>query len=87
MDFASNARSLGAHVIEAGDLPSLHVALGEAKAQTGTTVVVIETDPEQRVPGYESWWDVPVAEVSEMKSVGEARKRYEQAISRERHLL
>jgi TPP-dependent trihydroxycyclohexane-1,2-dione (THcHDO) dehydratase len=26
------------------------------------------------VPGYESWWDVPVAEVSEMESVEKSSK-------------
>ena len=87
VDFASNARSLGAHVIEAADLPSLQAALQAAKAQSRTTVVVVETDPEERVPSYESWWDVPIAEVSESRAVGEVRKRYEKALSRERHLL
>ena len=32
----------------------LLAALDEAKQQTKTTVIVIETDREQRVPGYES---------------------------------
>lgn len=87
VDFASNARSLGAHVIEAGDLPSFQAALQESKAHMRTTVVVIEADPEERVPGYESWWDVPIAEVSESQAVVEAHKRYQQALSGERHFL
>jgi len=32
-------------------------------------VVVVETDYNERVSGYESWWDVPIAEVSEVESV------------------
>jgi len=36
------------------------------------------------VPGYESWWDVPVAEVSEMESVQKARKEWEQKSKLER---
>jgi len=87
VDFVANARSLGAHAIQAPDLPSLKMALEQAKAQDRTTVVVVETDPEQRVPGYESWWDVPVAEVSEMGSVRTARQEYEAGLGRERHLL
>ena len=87
VDFVANARSLGAHAIQAPDLPSLKTALERAKAQDRTTVVVVETDPEQRVPGYESWWDVPVAEVSEMGSVRTARQAYEAGLRRERHLL
>jgi len=86
IEFAANARSLGAHAIQAQDLPSLHAALEQAKAYDRTTVVVIETDPEQRVPGYESWWDVPVAEVAEMESVRAAREAYVRALGRERPL-
>jgi 3D-(3,5/4)-trihydroxycyclohexane-1,2-dione acylhydrolase (decyclizing) len=87
VDFAANARSLGAYVIEAQDLPSLKAALQEAKGQNRTTVIVIETDREERVPGYESWWDVAVAEVSEMESVQTALKSYQSAKERERYHL
>jgi len=47
-------------------------------------VVVIETDYAQRVPGYESWWDVAVAEVSEVESVRAARAKYVEAKKKER---
>ena len=87
IDFAANARSLGAHVIHATDLPSLHAALADAKQQTATTVIVIETDREARVPGYETWWDVPLAQVSEIESVREAAREYEIAKQRERYFL
>jgi 3D-(3,5/4)-trihydroxycyclohexane-1,2-dione acylhydrolase (decyclizing) len=30
------------------------------------------------VPGFESWWDVPVAEVSERTGVQQARAEYEE---------
>jgi 3D-(3,5/4)-trihydroxycyclohexane-1,2-dione acylhydrolase (decyclizing) len=52
-----------------------------------TTVIVVETDVSAGVPGYESWWDVAVAEVSELESVREARTRYEEARKRERYHL
>jgi len=39
------------------------------------------------VPGYDSWWDVAVAEVSGMESVREARAHYEEARKRERQHL
>ena len=29
-------------------------------------MIAIEVDRYEGVPGYESWWDVPVAEVSEV---------------------
>jgi 3D-(3,5/4)-trihydroxycyclohexane-1,2-dione acylhydrolase (decyclizing) len=87
VDFEANARSLGAHTIKAGTLGELKKALEEAKAQDRTTVIVVETDPSIGVPGYGSWWDVAVAEVSEMDSVREARASYEEARKRERHHL
>lgn len=87
VDFAANARSLGAHVIEAHDLASLQAALAEARTIERTTVIVVEVDREQRVPGYESWWDVPVAEVAESAAVQAARRDYEQQRARERYFL
>jgi 3D-(3,5/4)-trihydroxycyclohexane-1,2-dione acylhydrolase (decyclizing) len=87
VDFAANARSLGAHVIEAKDLPAFKAALEEARQQTRTTVIVIETDREQRVGGYESWWDVPIAEVSAVDTVQAARATYEEMVKKERHFV
>jgi 3D-(3,5/4)-trihydroxycyclohexane-1,2-dione acylhydrolase (decyclizing) len=87
VDFAANARSLGAHTIRTNTLGELKSALQEAKTTDRTTVVVVETDPSQSVPGYESWWDVSVAEVSELESVRKARTNYEEARKRERHHL
>jgi 3D-(3,5/4)-trihydroxycyclohexane-1,2-dione acylhydrolase (decyclizing) len=87
VDFAANARSLGAHALKADTLDDLKRALKEAKTLDRTTVIVVETDTSAGVPGYESWWDVAVAEVSELESVREARARYEEARKRERHHL
>ena len=79
IDFPANARSLGAHVCNPRDIPQLKEALAEARRQTRSTVIVIETNAEKRAPGYESWWDVPVAEVSSMASVRQARRKFETA--------
>jgi 3D-(3,5/4)-trihydroxycyclohexane-1,2-dione acylhydrolase (decyclizing) len=87
VDFAANARSLGAYALKAGTLDELRQALKEAKTLDRTTVIVVETDVSESVPGYESWWDVAVAEVSELESVREARARYEEARKRERRHL
>jgi 3D-(3,5/4)-trihydroxycyclohexane-1,2-dione acylhydrolase (decyclizing) len=87
VDYAANARSLGAHVITARDIPELKSALAEARRQTQTTVIVMETSLEQRVPGYESWWDVAIAETSTSASVKKARKAYEKAKAKERYYL
>ncbi len=87
VDFAANAASLGAHVIHTTTRDDLQRALEEARREKRTTVIVIEVDKEVRVPGYESWWDVPVAEVSEVESVKRAREDYEKAVKRERNFF
>ncbi len=84
IDFVANAGSLGAHALRAVTREDLARALLESRRQPTTTVIVVEVDPEERVPGYESWWDVPVAEVSEMETVRRARADYERAVRRER---
>ncbi len=87
VDFATNARSLGAHVIPTRTIAELKTALAEARRQARTTVVTIETDREARVGGYESWWDVPPAEVSTSEAVQKARRDWEAARRRERWFL
>jgi 3D-(3,5/4)-trihydroxycyclohexane-1,2-dione acylhydrolase (decyclizing) len=87
VDFVANAGSLGARAIRARTGDELRAALLDARNRPETTVVVIETAIEERIPGYESWWDVPVAEVSEQESVQAARKSYEKTRQRERSFL
>jgi 3D-(3,5/4)-trihydroxycyclohexane-1,2-dione acylhydrolase (decyclizing) len=87
VDFVANARSLGADAAYVRTLDELRQALIAARANKRTTVTVIEVDRNARVPGYESWWDVAVAEVSEMESVRRAREAYEKAVTRERHFF
>ena len=87
IDFAANAASLGACATRVRTTDELERALLAARDHKRTSVIVVETDINERVPGYESWWDVPIAEVSEMASVAEARKAYEQARRRERFFL
>lgn len=87
VDLATNAASLGAHVIRAANIGELKEALAAAKQIEQTVVIAVEVDREQRVPGYESWWDVPVAEVSEVETAKAARAAYEQALPKERYFL
>ncbi len=87
VDYVENARSLGARALAVDSIAGLREALAEAPAADRTTVIVVECDPSQGVGSYESWWDVPVAEVSDMPEVREARARYEAARERERRLL
>jgi 3D-(3,5/4)-trihydroxycyclohexane-1,2-dione acylhydrolase (decyclizing) len=84
VDLAANAESLGAHVFRARTIDELRAALSAAKDETGTVLIAIEVDRYEEVPSYESWWDVPVAEVSEVASVRAAREQYEAAKQDER---
>ena len=47
--------------------------------------LVPQVDRHVGVGGYDSWWDVHVAEVSEMPAVQEARKAWEVMRAKERH--
>lgn len=87
VDLAANAASLGAHVIRAGTIEEVRAALVAAREVERTTVIVVEVDREQRVPQYESWWDVPVAEVAEVAEVQQARQEYEAARRAERYFV
>jgi 3D-(3,5/4)-trihydroxycyclohexane-1,2-dione acylhydrolase (decyclizing) len=86
VDFAKNAGSLGAYVIETKDIGTLKAALREAGTQTKVTVITIETDMYKGVPGY-AWWEVPVAEVSKTDSVQKAYTDNEEKKKKQRYYL
>lgn len=87
VDFVENARSLGAHAVRAANRAELEEAVRAMPGHDRTSVVVVETDRNQRVGGYESWWDAPIAEVSEVEAVRAARSDWEAAVKRERYYL
>ena len=87
IDLAANARSLGAHVIQCETYKDFLTALETAKGIDYTTVIYIQNDRYVGVPGYESWWDVAIAEVSEIDSVKKARADYEQSVQKVRYFL
>ncbi|MCH8288491.1 MAG: 3D-(3,5/4)-trihydroxycyclohexane-1,2-dione acylhydrolase (decyclizing) [Candidatus Marinimicrobia bacterium] len=84
IDFVENVISLGAEGIRAGTREEFDSALKKARGNEKTTAIIIELEPSD-VPGYESWWDVPIAEVSEMQTVQQARKEYEEKVKKERY--
>jgi 3D-(3,5/4)-trihydroxycyclohexane-1,2-dione acylhydrolase (decyclizing) len=87
IDLVASAESLGATAVRAGTVAELRAALDRAKSEQGTTVIVVEVDRYESVPGYESWWDVPVAEVSDLPAVRDVRSEYETARASERRYL
>jgi 3D-(3,5/4)-trihydroxycyclohexane-1,2-dione acylhydrolase (decyclizing) len=87
VDLAANAESLGAQVFRVSTVDELRTALRKAKDADRTTVVHVEVDPMVGAPDSEAWWDVPVAEVSGLDSVREARAAYERSKTAQRTYL
>jgi 3D-(3,5/4)-trihydroxycyclohexane-1,2-dione acylhydrolase (decyclizing) len=87
IDFVANAASMGAHAVRADTRDEIAKALAAARGRPGVNVIVIRVDREERVPGYDSWWDVPIAEESPLPAVQRARAEYDVARRRERHHL
>jgi 3D-(3,5/4)-trihydroxycyclohexane-1,2-dione acylhydrolase (decyclizing) len=86
IDFAANAASLGAYAMRVRTCDELADALKHCRALPQTTVIVVETDYHDHVPGYESWWDVPIAQVSEIASVRSALEKYQIEKQKERYI-
>ena len=72
IDFVKNAESLGAVGIRTRTEQELRNALEHAKTIDRTVLIYVPVQVDARVPGFESWWDVPVAEVSSQASVQDA---------------
>ncbi|MFZ0087787.1 MAG: hypothetical protein WAK78_21055, partial [Candidatus Acidiferrales bacterium] len=87
VDLVVTAQSLGAGASRVRTLDEVRQALVAAGVNLRTTVTVIEVDRNARVPDGESWWDVPVAEVSEMETDRGAREANEKGVERERHFF
>lgn len=78
IDFAAHAVSLGAIAEKVTSVAGLETALAQAKKNTRTTVLVIDTDPLVSTEAGGSWWDVAVPEVSTRPQVNAARRAYDE---------
>ena len=87
IDLAANAASLGAKVWRANTIAAFRDALAATTGAPGVAVIVVPVDRESRVGGYDSWWKVPVAEVSSSEAVRKARAAYDVARRKERDFL
>ncbi|MFE4468756.1 3D-(3,5/4)-trihydroxycyclohexane-1,2-dione acylhydrolase (decyclizing) [Leifsonia sp. NPDC056824] len=91
VDLAANARSFGIDVIELAPGPDtaarLEEAVRAAKASTTSTLIHVDSDPFVYAPDGEGWWDVPVAETSELESTQNARADYLRQQKQQRPLL
>jgi 3D-(3,5/4)-trihydroxycyclohexane-1,2-dione acylhydrolase (decyclizing) len=87
VDLAANVRSFGLDVIEVHSRPELEKAIQTAKAATGPIAIHVTTDPLIGGPDSESWWDVPVSEVSALQSTQAAAATYEESKKTQRPYL
>ena len=87
VDLAANAASLGVKVLKASTLEELKDALAKAKASETAVMVHVDTDLEYQSPGGDGWWDVPVAEVSDLDFTRAARETYNEFKATQRPYL
>jgi len=78
IDFAQHAASLGALSEKVSSIDELEPALQRARDASHTAVVVIETDPLPSTEAGGTWWDVPVAQVSDSAEVTAAAADYQE---------
>ena len=87
IDYVANAKSLGAEAMAVANKKELQVALEQAKQNSTTTVIVVETNILRTVAGYGAWWEVPIAEISTKAKVKAARTLYEKNKKTQKYYL
>ena len=83
VDYAANARSLGATVFTANGAEELRSALTSARRVANACLIYIPITTASVMKGF-SWWDVPPAAVSSVPTVRAARAAYERARLKQR---
>ncbi|PFY09782.1 3D-(3,5/4)-trihydroxycyclohexane-1,2-dione acylhydrolase (decyclizing) [Bacillus toyonensis] len=78
IDFAASAAGYGVKTYRVTSIEQLQEALIDAKKQTVSILIDIKVLPKTMTNGYDSWWHVGVAEVSNSQSVQAA---YESKVS------
>ncbi len=74
IDYAKVAEGYGAKTYKVHSLEELEEALEDAKKQNVSTLIDMKVLPKTMTDGYQSWWNVGVAEVSEKESVQKAHE-------------
>ncbi len=86
-DLAANAASWGVEVLRCSTIADFRDNYARAVAADRAVALYIETDPLAPAPPASAWWDVPVAEVSELASTQSARADYDRERVAQRHYL
>ncbi len=84
LDFAMNARSMGATAVHVADVAELKTAMVAARAARTTQVIVIDTTHQRITADGGCWWQVGVPEVSGRPQVVEAHERWADGQTRQR---
>lgn len=84
IDFAANARSLGAEAETVGSVEELGAAMKRARASDKSYVISIVIDGPQSTPEGGCWWEVGIPEVSPRPGVVEARQKLDAAKKKQR---
>ncbi|NMB45387.1 MAG: 3D-(3,5/4)-trihydroxycyclohexane-1,2-dione acylhydrolase (decyclizing) [Firmicutes bacterium] len=84
VDFAGIARSLGASAYTVTDLADLRGTLEKAQKAEGAALIDIKVIPGTHSEGYESYWRVGVAEISDNVQVTAAHAQHEEVLTRAR---
>ncbi|MEJ9232648.1 3D-(3,5/4)-trihydroxycyclohexane-1,2-dione acylhydrolase (decyclizing) [Peribacillus butanolivorans] len=74
IDYAKVAEGYGAKTYRANTVDELKAALEDAKKQSVSTLIEMKVLPKTMTDGYDAWWNVGVAEVSEQESVQKANE-------------
>ncbi len=85
VDYAAIGAAYGCKSYTVKTMDELKAALEDAKKQTVSTVIDIKVLPKTMSKGYEAWWRVGVAEVSQKPEVQAARKAIEDHLYEARH--
>ena len=85
VDYAAIGAAYGCKTYTVKTLDELKAAIEDAKKQTVSTLIDMKVLPKTMSAGYEAWWRVGVAEVSQKAEVQAARKRIEDHLFESRH--
>lgn len=69
IDFAKNAEAYGCKTYTVKTEEELRAAVEDAKKQTVSTLIDVKVLPKTMTHGYESWWNVGIAETAQKESI------------------
>nr|WP_285845787.1 3D-(3,5/4)-trihydroxycyclohexane-1,2-dione acylhydrolase (decyclizing) [Metabacillus idriensis] len=84
IDYAKVAEGYGVKTYSVRTMDELHAAVIDSKKQTVSTLIDIKVLPKTMTHGYDSWWHVGLAQVSEKESIKSAFEKKETNLEKAR---